>query len=254
MSRFDITAVITAHDEGLIARASLLSMAASAQLARANGVSVEIIAILDRVNSVTQEIFEEFAPSQDQFRIVYVDYGDAGLARNRAIAEARGKWVALLDADDIWCKDWLFSAHEAASRDARAIVWHPEVNLYFDGTSHLFIHVDMEDDGFHMADLAYTNAWTSLSFTSVELFRGIPYPASDLSKHIGYEDWFWNIEVIGRGAIHKVVPDTSHAVRRRSSSLLTQTNAFGCLPPATDVFRQMIARKIASVSPGAAFS
>ncbi len=236
----DITAVITAHDEGLLARASLLSLRESVRQARAIGLSVEIVVILDRADSLTRAVFCDFSRNRETLQIYSVDFGDPGLARNFAAENARGEWIAFLDADDIWSCNWLAAAQTAARSDFREIVWHPEVNVYFGSRSHLFCHIDMDDPDFRISQLAYANAWTALCFARTGLVRELPYPRSDLSSGIGYEDWYWNMEVVSAGAIHKIVPDTSHAIRRRGMSVVTRTNALHCLPPPTRLFRQIL--------------
>jgi hypothetical protein len=236
----DITAVINGHSEGLLAQASLRSLFRSVDAARSHGLSVEALAILDRPDQLTKAVFEGFAASRTDLRIVEVEYGDLGFSRNAAVDNSDSGYVAFLDADDFWCEDWLIRAFEAAKADARDIAWHPQVNAYFGVAQSLFIHRDMEDPLFDVADLAYTNLWTSLCFTSNSLLQTVRYAGTDLRNNIGYEDWCWNIDVIERGGIHKVVPGTFHVIRSKSISLVKQTSAAGCIPRPTHLFRDRL--------------
>jgi len=241
MPEYDITAVINGHAEGLIAEPSLRSLSRAAATARLSGLRVELLAILDKPNAITQEVFNEFARHEPGLRIEIVEHGDLGYSRNSAVERALGKWIGFLDADDIWGADWLVRAHAAAEADPRKIVWHPETNAYFGVTPYIFLHVDMEDPSFHIADLGYTNLWTSLCFTAADLLRAVPYAGTDLKNGIGYEDWCWNIDVLNSGGIHKIVPNTAHAIRTRSVSLVKQTSAADSIPRPSDFFRKVVA-------------
>lgn len=241
MNTFDITAVINGHAEGLMAHASLQSLKKCANIANAQGIRVELIAVLDNPNELTLDVFEEFARANPELNILKVAHGDLGYSRNSAAQQARGKYIAFLDADDIWGDDWLVKAFLAAEADRRDIAWHPEVNVYFGVTPNIFLHMDMEDPRFHIANLAYANAWTSLCFVSAAFLRAVPYAGTRLRDHIGYEDWCWNIDVVDNGGLHKVVPKTAHAIRTRSVSLVKQTTAAGCIPRPSDFFRKKFA-------------
>lgn len=242
MAAYDITAVINGHTEGLVAQASLQSLSKCADIATSSGVSVELLAILDKPDEITREVFDEFARSRPDLRIKIVQHGDLGFSRNTAVAEAQGRWIGFLDADDIWGGNWLVRAHAAAEADSRKVAWHPEVNAYFGVTPNIFLHVDMEDKAFHIADLTYTNLWTSLCFTAADFLRSVPYAGTDLKNNLGYEDWCWNIDFINNGGIHKIVPDTAHAIRTRNVSLVKQTSAAGCIPRPSELFRNIIKR------------
>lgn len=244
MAAYDITAVINGHAEGLLSQTSLKSLARSADAATAAGLRVELLAMLDNPNNLTREIFENFSITRSDLKVEIVSHGDLGFSRNSAAQEANGKWIAFLDADDIWCEDWLLLAHAAAEADSRNIAWHPEVNAYFGVTPNILLHVDMEDPAFRVADLAHTNLWTSLCFTSRDFLRSVPYAGTDLKNNVGYEDWCWNIDVINSGGIHKIVPNTAHAVRTRSQSLVKQTTAAGCIPRPSNFFRNVIQGKL----------
>ena len=100
----------------------------------------------------------------------------------------------------------------------------------------------MASDEFNFIDLAFSNYWTSLACTERDLIMNIPYPRNDLQNGLGYEDWTWNIEIIKAGYIHKVIPKTGHAIRRKSGelSLLRQSNRVGAIPLPTHAFRTML--------------
>lgn len=241
MSIFDITAVINGHAEDLLAYQSLQSLKKCAVVAESEGIKIELLAVLDRPSELTTAVFQQFASENPQLRVIVVDHGDLGYSRNSAAQDAKGKYIAFLDADDIWGEDWLVRAFAAAEADQRNIAWHPEVNVYFGVTPNLFLHMDMEDPRFHIANLVYANAWTSLCFVSTAFLRSVPYVGTRLKDHIGYEDWCWNIDVVDNGGLHKVVPKTAHAIRTRNVSLVKQTTAAGCIPRPSDLFRNRIA-------------
>lgn len=240
MHRFDITAVINGHREGLLAPTSLRSMAIATDFAAKAGYSVQLLAILDRPDALTREVFQSAREARANLEIIEVDRGDLGHARNDAVSRAAGRYAAFLDADDLWSKNWLTEAARLADNDTRDIVWHPEINVYFGTHNHVVLHRGMEHPRFKLASLAHTNLWTALSFVSTELLRRIPYASTDLKNNIGFEDWSWNVEIIKRGGLHKIVPGTSHAIRTKPISLLSQTNAAQCIPLPTDYFRSAL--------------
>jgi glycosyltransferase involved in cell wall biosynthesis len=234
----DVTVVVNAHREGLIARPSLLSISRAKAHAEERGLNVEVIVVLDRADSVTMGIVERWEESD--VRVLRVDHGDLGLSRNYGVNAAAGEWVAFIDADDLWCETWLNYAVVAARHDRRKIVWHPEVSVYFGVHKHIFMHMDMESDGYDPLSLCQSNYWTSSCFANRAIFVSTPYPRSELACQIGHEDWSWNLSVIGKGAIHKVVKTTGHAIRSKRESLLRDANLAGAFPKPDNLFRKYL--------------
>ena len=70
---------------------------------------LEVIVAVDGSNDGTTEMLSEWATEDSRVRIVVLDppAGRPAPPRNRAIAEARGMWVAFLDDDDTWREDKL---------------------------------------------------------------------------------------------------------------------------------------------------
>ena len=230
MPKARITAAVTAHREGLIARASLLSLTAAKAHAEAHGYEVETIIVLDQADALTAEVVEEWCKGESGTEIIQVDNADPGLSRNDAVTRASGEWVAFLDADDLWCETWLTHSVEAAQSDRRQVVWHPELMIYFGTRAGLFRHVDMESAEFQPSALLISNHWSSLCVARRSLLLAVPYQQTDLENKIGYEDWAWNLAVVERGAIHKIVPGTGHAVRTKSSSRNRTADHAGAIP------------------------
>jgi glycosyltransferase involved in cell wall biosynthesis len=59
----------------------------------------EVIAVDDGSTDNTKEVLERF---KDKIKYIYQENSGASSARNRAVDQSRGKYIAFLDADDIW--------------------------------------------------------------------------------------------------------------------------------------------------------
>jgi len=64
--------------------------------------NLEILIVDDGSTDATREIAETFCNREPRARLIRQPNGGVARARNRGIEEAKGEWVAPIDADDLW--------------------------------------------------------------------------------------------------------------------------------------------------------
>jgi glycosyltransferase involved in cell wall biosynthesis len=225
--RIDITAVLTVHAEGVLAGPSLVSFDQTIAAAKQSGLEVEGLIVLDRPDAMTHLLFTGV---DRRHRLVTTNLGDPGLARNAAVAESSGQFIAFLDGDDLWAPDWLTSAHEFCALEPSTTIAHSEANIIFGETRAMWWHVDSRDARFDIDYLRIGNYWDAMSFASCEIYRRFPFAANDLRHGFGHEDWHWNCVTLSAGIDHRPVPGTLHFKRRRRDSQMALCDAINAVP------------------------
>jgi len=64
--------------------------------------NIEILIVEDGSTDSTGEVADAFCQTEPRARVIRKANGGLSSARNRGIAEAKGEWVAPIDADDLW--------------------------------------------------------------------------------------------------------------------------------------------------------
>lgn len=218
----DLSIVITAHREGIIAAVTARSArAAMARAAAETGLSCETVVVLDRGDAITAGALRDTLGDLDAVRFLETDEGDPGLARNRGIEAAQGTCATFLDGDDLWSSNWLSEAWRACERRPDAVL-HSQCNVVFGGERNVWWHVDSESALYDPLYLSWSNYWDAMSFARTSIYRDVPFRGNDLKAGYGHEDWHWNVQTVRRGIAHKPVEGTIHFKRRRPGSQMAQ--------------------------------
>src|SRR5579859_7287264 len=85
----------------------------------------EVIVVDDGSTDNTCAVVEEFVRQDSRFRLICQANRGVGDARNAGIREARGKYIAPLDADDFWYPEKL------EKQVARLVQGGPEIGLVY---------------------------------------------------------------------------------------------------------------------------
>lgn len=229
----EITVVINAHREGGLARSSIKSALEAKDLASLEGVDCKIVAILDSSDSDT---IAEFLDFEERIEIFHVNFADLATSRNFGIDQCGSKYLAFMDADDLWKSDWLIRAFKFSEAHGEPVVVHPELNIFFGEDVEVILHKSSELISKNL--LAFRNPWTSASFGPLSIFSAIKYPPKHHERKIGFEDWGWNLRTLSAGYKHLVVPNTVHMIRRRRSSLSRTESVINCFPESCDFFKE----------------
>lgn len=221
----DLTLIVTAHDETLVCGPTIASADLAVEAARAAGFTVQNIIALDKATPETTDYFHQ--PEFDHWERWVMQEGDLGRVRNALVPQTSGRFIAFLDADDLFSENWLAEGlrvlDQAAQRGERVIA-HPEVNIIFDGGKYLLQNVDQDSPLFTPHFLYVRNCYDSLCLTPREAHLEVPYIHRDIPNGLSYQDWQFAIETMSRGWKHVVVQDTIIFKRRRDFSLVVESN------------------------------
>ena len=116
MSDVDLTVIVTAHDETVVCGPTMRSADLAVDAARSRGYKVETVVALDKATGATSEYFHQ--RRFDHWERREMHEGDLGRVRNAIVPETEGRYIAFLDADDLFSENWL--AEGIAALDAAA--------------------------------------------------------------------------------------------------------------------------------------
>lgn len=219
----DLTVAITAHDETLVAGPSVRSAELAIAAAEKAGFTVERLIGLDKPTDACRRFFSQ--PVFSAWRIEEMAFGDPYPTRNALIQAATGRWIAFLDADDLFSENWLVLAAQrlaAAEAAGERVIVHPELNWIFEGGEMVFVQPGQDDPLFTPHYFYFANYYDMLCMSPRIAALETPYGHRDLEKGLGYQDWQWNIETMAAGWTHLLIKDTILFKRRRTRSVSEQ--------------------------------
>ena len=228
----ELSVIITAHAEGLLAHKAMLSVLRA--LEDLEG-SYQIIVNIDRGDEATTNYFKRYQ-NNSQVTILRTNFGDSGLARNFALKKSSGKLVAFLDADDMVSRNWFKNATKHVKSASRPVVVHPKANYIFgfDISPTLCYFRNSQDLATDTLIMLGANRWISAAVAKREIFERTPYIPT--KNGFGHEDYFFNMQTIAKGIQHEVVEDTVYFYRRKPNSVMDFSNVAHVTQPYTELF------------------
>lgn len=233
-----ISAIVTFHGEGLLAHKTLLGLERVRRFTEAQGITVELVAVLDCADVETTRIVKSSPVLRAGDQILEVSNKDPGASRNSGVGAARGSYIGVFDGDDYYTKNWLLQALAVVRNKHGDVVVHPECLITF-GTIQWFSSVwDMDDRREHsLSNCLALNMWIAASFGRKELYLLHPYHRNDFLKTgFGYEDWHWNLELVGHGIRHVTAKKTALVYRTKEVSTFTNHSAAGVIIRPSEFF------------------
>jgi hypothetical protein len=220
----DLALVVTAHDETAVAGPTMRSADRAVAAAREAGYSVQPVIALDAATAATTAYFGQ--TRFDHWERWTFAEGDVGRLRNTVVQGLDSRYVAFLDADDLFSDNWLAAGaaalDEAAQAGERAIA-HPELNVVFDGVRSVKVSLDQRSPLFTPHYLYLRHYYDALCLAPREAHLEVPLVSRDVPNGLSYQDFQFTIETLDAGWRHLVVRDTIIFKRRRDVSLVTES-------------------------------
>ena len=189
----------------------------------------ELILVDDCSRDDSLAVAREFAAADPRIRVFAQDVnGGPGAARNRALDEARGDWVAVFDSDDVMRPDRLQRLLIRAREDGAQVV--ADNQLICDGelqAQRLFIDLahaaalrEVDLAGFIDSSRLYARM-PDLGFLKPLIRRDLIARSGaryDEGLRVG-EDFHFLVEVLAAGAVLHLEPEPLYLYRKHGSSI-----------------------------------
>jgi glycosyltransferase involved in cell wall biosynthesis len=163
----DISVIVTAGNEGIIAHHSMRSLFKAVDYAQKFGITSEVLIILDAANSETEKYFSRYEDSEI-CKIFRVNFLDVWESKNFGVDNASGKYLTFLQAKDLFSENWLALGFQALESFSEKIIAHPMYEVDFDAAQGIVQSID-NDDLINFALLS-GNVFPSVCIASKEIF------------------------------------------------------------------------------------
>ncbi len=213
----DLSVLLTLHSETLVAGPTLKSIEAAIALVEQEGFIVERLLGLDSVSPDCRGYIDQ-APF-DLWLAHETSFHDQGRVRNHLVDLSNGRWIAIMDGDDLCSENWLVEAMRLLrdKSNQRAIV-HPELNWVFDGAQYVYINPASSSPLFSRRVMTTSNYFDAICVGPRTAWIETPYKDRDVENGFAFEDYQWAVETTWKGWMHLVAKDTIIFKRRRDSS------------------------------------
>lgn len=217
----DVCAVITFHQEGVLAHQTLLSIERCRRYAERSGISVEFVITLDTADAETVRVVTSHPALRACDEIHHVSYGDLSTCRNHAIAHSRSRYVGTFDGDDYFSENWIEHCVRMLRAGGENNIIHPEIIVAFGAWNAFWRQIDQTSEFFRPGALLTSNYWNACAFAARRVFETCPYHVSRVGEAgFGFEDWHWNCETIAHGFVHRLASGTVRFERRKHGGSL----------------------------------
>lgn len=222
----DIDIAIFARNEGHLLGRSLRSVDRAIAALGSEGLVVSARVILSGDDERT------LAWLSERCSLPVLRVGNAGLGttRDAAAAQGAGRFVAFIDACDMWSANFLVAAVAAASA-APLVVWRPAVSIGYPDVYYnapLFCHrVAPDSESLAPSSLLVENPYPSTFLAERRLLEMVPFPREDERRGWTEIDWWWCANLAGGGIAQKPVPETLHYFRNEPSVRSAPTGRIG---------------------------
>ncbi len=191
--------------------------------------NIEVIIVDDASSDNTVENVRNFTDSRLKILVNETNKGPS-YSRNRALKEAKGEWIALLDSDDWYAPQRLeILLHTADTENANMIA--DNMHLIQEGAEY------PHNTYFANEKISFNKPTKINAINLIDLSLGITKPlikrdflvqhSLEFNEALRYEeDFFLFLYCLLQGAIFVVVPEPYYFYRTRTGSLMTKQREF----------------------------
>ena len=216
-AQYDLSIIIAAHREGLIAHKTMQSIERALIDLRRQGFSHEIIVTVDNGDDSTLDYFNSYTTSP--ITTYAINVADLAASRNYAVKKSSGRYIATVDADDLVSEHWFVNSLRLLKEESDDVVLHTQYSVNFGTKDIVWEKFDSRTKDEDAIIMTWANRWDSAVVAPRKVFEEFPYQPN--TGGFGSEDWHFNSQTLAAGIKHKVVPETILFVRRKDISEMT---------------------------------